>query len=82
MLSANLFWTGVLAVTVAAIMASSFLVILVYTGALLPGQVGLLAGMFFGFFFGLGGLGPRPSASSPICTQHRDGLRVTPFLLC
>ena len=54
---ANLFWTGVLAVAVAMIMASAFSAILVYAQELLPGRVGLVAGMFFGFSFGLGGLG-------------------------
>ena len=50
---ANLFWTGVLAVLVAMIMASAFSAILVYAQELMPGRVGLVAGMFFGFSFGL-----------------------------
>src|SRR5262245_27219879 len=54
---ANLFWTGILAVLIATIMASAFSAILVYAQELLPGQVGLIAGMFYGFSFGLGGLG-------------------------
>ena len=52
---ANLFWTGVLAVLIAMIMASAFSAILVYAQELLPGRVGLAAGMFYGFSFGLGG---------------------------
>src|SRR6266481_5969888 len=43
---ANLFWTGVLAVLIATIMASAFSAILVYAQDLLPGKVGLIAGMF------------------------------------
>ena len=54
---ANLFWTGVLAVAVAFVMASAFSAILVYAQELIPGRVGLAAGMFYGFSFGLGGLG-------------------------
>ena len=39
------------------ILASAFSAILVYAQELLPGRVGMVAGMFFGFSFGLGGLG-------------------------
>ena len=54
---ANLFWTGILAVTVAIIMASAFSAILVYAQELIPGKVGMVSGLFFGFAFGMGGLG-------------------------
>ncbi len=54
---ANLFWTGVLTITIGLIMAAAFPAILVYAHELLPGRVGLVSGMFFGFAFGLGGLG-------------------------
>ena len=54
---ANLFWTGVLTVVIGLILASAFSAILVYAQDLLPGRVGMVAGMFFGFSFGLGGLG-------------------------
>jgi FSR family fosmidomycin resistance protein-like MFS transporter len=54
---ASLFWTGILTVVIAVIMASAFSAILVYAQDLLPGRVGLVSGMFFGFSFGLGGLG-------------------------
>jgi len=54
---ANLFWTGVLTVLIGMIMASAFPAILVYAHELLPGRVGLVSGVFFGFSFGLGGLG-------------------------
>jgi FSR family fosmidomycin resistance protein-like MFS transporter len=49
--------TGVLSVVIGVIMASAFSAILVYAQELMPGRVGLVAGMFFGFSFGLGGLG-------------------------
>jgi FSR family fosmidomycin resistance protein-like MFS transporter len=54
---ANLFWTAVLSVIVGFIMASAFPAILVYAIELLPGKVGTIAGLFFGFAFGLGGIG-------------------------
>jgi FSR family fosmidomycin resistance protein-like MFS transporter len=54
---ANLFWTGVLTIVIGMLMASTFPAILVYAHELLPGRVGLVSGMFFGFSFGMGGLG-------------------------
>ncbi len=54
---AGLWWTGVLSVAIGLILASAFSAILVYAQELLPGRVGMVAGMFFGFSFGLGGLG-------------------------
>ncbi len=54
---ANLFWTGILAVVIGLILASAFSAILVYAQELLPGNVGMVAGLFFGFAFGIGGIG-------------------------
>jgi len=54
---ASLLWTGVLTIVIGLLMASAFPAILVYAHELLPGRVGLVSGMFFGFAFGLGGLG-------------------------
>ncbi len=54
---ATLFWTVVLAVIIGVIIASAFSAILVYATDLVPGKVGTIAGLFFGFAFGLGGLG-------------------------
>jgi FSR family fosmidomycin resistance protein-like MFS transporter len=78
---ANLFWTGVLAVGVAMIMASAFSAILVYAQELLPGRVGLVAGMFFGFSFGLGGLGAAALGELADATSIETVYKVTPFLL-
>ncbi|MGD9883254.1 MAG: MFS transporter [Reyranella sp.] len=78
---ANLFWTGVLAVTVAMIMASAFSAILVYAQDLLPGRVGLVAGMFFGFSFGLGGLGAAAMGQIADVAGIETVYRLTPFLL-
>lgn len=54
---ANLFWVGVLIVPIGMILASAFSAILVYAQELIPGKVGLVAGLFFGFAFGMGGIG-------------------------
>jgi MFS transporter, FSR family, fosmidomycin resistance protein len=54
---ASLQWTGVLTVMIGLLMASAFPAILVYAQELVPGRVGMIAGIFFGFSFGLGGLG-------------------------
>ncbi|MFA7347702.1 MAG: MFS transporter [Desulfurivibrionaceae bacterium] len=54
---ANLFWTGVLSVFIGLILASAFPAIVVYAQELLPAKVGTVAGMSFGFAFGMGGIG-------------------------
>ena len=54
---ANLFWTAVLAVVIGLILASAFSAIVVYAQELVPGRVGLISGVFFGFAFGMGGIG-------------------------
>jgi MFS transporter, FSR family, fosmidomycin resistance protein len=54
---ANLFWTGVLTVIVGLVLASAFPAILVYAQELVPGRVGMISGLFFGFAFGMGGIG-------------------------
>ncbi|MFD1327719.1 MFS transporter [Mycoplana ramosa] len=54
---ANLFWTGVLSVMIGLIFSSAFSAIVVFAQELVPGRVGLIAGVFFGFAFGAGGLG-------------------------
>src|SRR5262245_40566442 len=78
---ANLFWTGVLAVLIAMIMASAFSAILVYAQELLPGRVGLAAGMFYGFSFGLGGLGAAALGKLADLTSITTVYRLSPFLL-
>ncbi|HEY1722682.1 MAG TPA: MFS transporter [Magnetospirillaceae bacterium] len=54
---ANLMWTAVLSVVIGLILSSAFSAILVFAQELVPGKVGLIAGIFFGFAFGVGGLG-------------------------
>ncbi|WPO94482.1 MFS transporter [Pseudescherichia sp.] len=54
---ASLYWTGVLTAIIGFILASAFSAILVYAQELLPGRIGMVSGLFFGFAFGMGGLG-------------------------
>ena len=54
---ANLYWTGVLAFLIGLILSSAFSAILVFAQELVPGKVGAVSGVFFGFAFGIGGIG-------------------------
>jgi FSR family fosmidomycin resistance protein-like MFS transporter len=54
---ADLFWTTVLTVVIGLILSSAFSAIIVYAQELVPGRTGVIAGLFFGFAFGMGGLG-------------------------
>lgn len=54
---ADLFWTGVLSVVIGIIISSAFPAILVYAQELLPKKLGMVSGLFYGFAFGMGGLG-------------------------
>jgi MFS transporter, FSR family, fosmidomycin resistance protein len=53
----NLFWTGALSVVIGLILASAFSAILVYAQELVPGKIGMISGLFFGFAFGVAGIG-------------------------
>jgi FSR family fosmidomycin resistance protein-like MFS transporter len=54
---ANLFWTTTLTILIGLILSSAFSAIVVYAHELIPGKVGMVSGLFFGFAFGMGGLG-------------------------
>ncbi|WP_448099084.1 MFS transporter [Luteibacter yeojuensis] len=54
---ASLFWTAPLTVAIGLILASAFPAIVVFAQELVPGRVGMISGLFFGFSFGMGGLG-------------------------
>jgi FSR family fosmidomycin resistance protein-like MFS transporter len=53
----DLFWTGVLSMIIGFILASAFSAIVVFAQELVPGNVGMIAGVFFGLMFGFGGIG-------------------------
>ncbi len=54
---ASLMWTGVLTAIIGVILASAFSAIVVYGQELIPGKIGTISGLFFGFAFGMGGIG-------------------------
>ena len=54
---ANLLWTTVLTIVIGLVLASAFAAILVFAQELVPGRTGLISGLFFGFAFGMGGIG-------------------------
>jgi FSR family fosmidomycin resistance protein-like MFS transporter len=54
---ASLAWTSILSVVIGVILASAFSAILVYAQELVPGNVGMVSGLFFGLAFGMGGVG-------------------------
>jgi FSR family fosmidomycin resistance protein-like MFS transporter len=77
---ANLFWTEVLSVLIGLILSSAFAAILVYAQELMPGRVGLVAGMFFGFAFGMGGVGAALLGELADITSIRFVYEVCAFL--
>ncbi|HTI68284.1 MAG TPA: MFS transporter [Caulobacteraceae bacterium] len=54
---ASLFWTGPLTVVIGLVLASAFPAIVVFAQEMAPGRVGAISGLFFGFSFGMGGIG-------------------------
>jgi MFS transporter, FSR family, fosmidomycin resistance protein len=76
----NLFWTGVLSVIIGMILASAFSAILVYAQELVPGKVGTISGLFFGFAFGMGGLGAALLGQLADATSIETVYRVCAFL--
>jgi MFS transporter, FSR family, fosmidomycin resistance protein len=54
---ADLFWTGILSVVIGVTLASASSAIIVYAFDLVPGRIGMMAGLFFGLSFGLAGVG-------------------------
>jgi FSR family fosmidomycin resistance protein-like MFS transporter len=53
----GLMWTGILSFLIGLILASAFSAILVFAQELMPGRIGAVSGLFFGFAFGMGGIG-------------------------
>jgi FSR family fosmidomycin resistance protein-like MFS transporter len=53
----DLTWTCILTAIVGVVMASAFPAIVVFAQELVPGRIGMIAGIFFGFAFGMGGIG-------------------------
>ena len=77
---ANLFWTGVLSVVIGVVLSSAFSAILVYAQELVPGKVGLIAGLFFGLAFGMGGIGAAVLGRLADHTSIRHVFQLCAFL--
>ena len=74
---ANLAMTGALSAVIGLILASAFSAILVYAQELVPGNVGMISGLFFGLAFGIGGLGAAALGVLADATSMR-----TVYLVC
>ncbi|KVN29227.1 Fosmidomycin resistance protein [Burkholderia pyrrocinia] len=77
---ANLFWTTVLSVIIGVVLASAFAAIIVYATELMPGKVGMVAGLFFGLSFGLGGVGAAALGQLADATSITLVYKVCSFL--
>jgi FSR family fosmidomycin resistance protein-like MFS transporter len=77
---ANLFWTGILSGVIGLVLASAFPAIVVYAQELLPGRVGMISGLFFGFSFGMGGIGAAVLGALADATSITYVYKVCAFL--
>jgi MFS transporter, FSR family, fosmidomycin resistance protein len=77
---ANLLWTAILTVIIGLIIASAFTAILVYAQELMPGKIGMVSGLFFGFAFGMGGVGAAVLGEVADATSITFVYRVCAFL--
>jgi FSR family fosmidomycin resistance protein-like MFS transporter len=78
---ASLEWTAVLTVLIGFISAGSFPALIVYAQEILPGRVGLVAGLFFGLSFGIGGLGAAVLGKVADATDIGTVYQVCSFIL-
>jgi FSR family fosmidomycin resistance protein-like MFS transporter len=76
----DLFWTTILSVFIGMILASAFSAILVYAQDLVPGKVGMIAGLFFGLAFGMGGIGSAVLGKLADHTGIQHVFRLCAFL--
>ena len=77
---ANLFWAGVLTVGIGMILASAFPAIVVFAQELVPSRIGMIAGIFFGVAFGMGGLGAAALGWLADATSIDTVFRICSFL--
>ena len=76
----NMTWTIILAILVGMVMSSAMSAILVYGTELLPGNVGMISGAFFGLSFGLGGIGSALFGWIADLTSIQYVFQLTAFL--
>lgn len=76
----NLFWTTALSMIIGLILSSAFSAIIVYAQELIPGKVGMIAGLFFGLAFGMAGVGA--AIIGALADQHsiQEVFRICAFL--
>ena len=72
--------TVVLSIPIGLVLASAFSAILVYAQELMPGRVGLIAGLFFGLAFGMAGIGSALLGRLADVTGIEHMVRVASFL--
>ena len=77
---ANLFWTAVLSVVIGLVISSAFAAIIVFAQELVPGKVGMISGLFFGFAFGMGGIGAAALGELADLTSIRFVYEICAFL--
>jgi FSR family fosmidomycin resistance protein-like MFS transporter len=77
---ANLVECGILTAIIGVILASAFSAIVVYAQELVPGNVGMIAGLFFGLAFGMGGIGSAVLGKLADMTNINFVFQVCSFL--
>ena len=77
---ADLAWTIILSTVISVILSSAFSAIVVYGQELLPGKVGAVSGMFFGFAFGMAGIGAAVLGAMADHIGIENVYRVAAFL--
>jgi FSR family fosmidomycin resistance protein-like MFS transporter len=77
---ASLFWTAILTIVIGLILASAFSAIVVYAQELVPGRIGMISGLFFGFAFGMAGIGAAVLGRLADLTSIAFVYRVCSFL--
>jgi FSR family fosmidomycin resistance protein-like MFS transporter len=77
---ADLFWTGVLSVVIGLVMSSAFSAIVVFAQELVPGKVGMVAGIFFGLMFGVSGIGAAAMGHIADASGVAQVYRIASFL--
>lgn len=76
----DLTWTAILSVIIALIISSAFSVIVVFAQELVPHRIGMISGLFFGFAFGVGGLGAALLGQLADATSIEFVYKVCSFL--
>ena len=72
--------TVALSVVIGLVLSSAFSAIVVYAQELMPGRVGMVSGLFFGFAFGMGGIGAAALGALADWTSIEFVYRVCAFL--